>query len=138
MSQGNPEGTTPKKSPLGESDLHPSAVGPCPVRDLLDHIAAKWTTLVLLALEGGPKRFNALLRMLPDISRRMLTQSLRDLERGGFIERTVFPTKPPAVQYALTPMGHSVMGPIQTLIVWAKTHEDALTDARARYDAADA
>lgn len=138
MSQGNLEGTAPKQGSASMSELHPYAEGACPVRDLLDHIAAKWTTLVLLALEEEPRRFNALLRMLPDISRRMLTQSLRDLERGGFIERTVFPTKPPSVQYALTPLGHSVMGPIRSLIGWAKTHETALSAARARYDAANA
>jgi Predicted transcriptional regulators len=93
---------------------------------------------VLLALEQEPRRFNTLLRMLPDISRRMLTQSLRDLERGGFIDRTVFPTKPPAVQYALTPMGYSLMGPIRSLIGWAEANETALNAARARYDAAQA
>jgi len=61
----------------------------CPVRHVLDHLAAKWTTLILLELEEGPCRFNALLRALPDISRRMLTQSLRDLERDGLIARAV-------------------------------------------------
>ncbi len=138
MSQGNTEGTETRQDPASLSALHPSPDGACPVRDLLDHIAAKWTTLVLLALEQEPRRFNTLLRMLPDISRRMLTQSLRDLERGGFIDRTVFPTKPPAVQYALTPMGHSLMGPIRSLIGWAEANETALNAARARYDAAQA
>jgi DNA-binding HxlR family transcriptional regulator len=81
----------------------------CPVRNLLDHIAAKWTTLILVELAEGPRRFNALSRALPDISKRMLTQSLRDLERDGLIAREVFPTKPPSVEYRLTPLGLSLL-----------------------------
>ncbi|MCB1331678.1 MAG: helix-turn-helix transcriptional regulator, partial [Maritimibacter sp.] len=72
----------------------------CPVRRILDHVAAKWTVLVLLELDAGPRRFNALARALPDISKRMLTQSLRDLQRDGLIARAVFDTKPPSVEYA--------------------------------------
>jgi len=107
----------------------------CPVRHVLDHIAAKWTTLILLELEQGPCRFNALARSLPDISRRMLTQSLRDLERDGLIARQVFPTKPPSVEYALTDLGHSLLGPLRALIDWAKASAPEIATARVAFAA---
>lgn len=105
----------------------------CPVRNVLDHLAAKWTTLILLELSAGPQRFNALLRALPDISRRMLTQSLRDLERDGLISRTVHPTTPPSVEYALTALGVSFMGPLQSVIDWALASAPAIDRARAAF-----
>lgn len=108
----------------------------CPVRNVLNHIAAKWTTLILLELETGPTRFNALGRALPDISKRMLTQSLRELERDGLVSREVFPTKPPSVEYTLTPMGESLLHPIMELIGWAEKYMPAIDKARARYDKA--
>jgi len=107
----------------------------CPVRHVLDHVAAKWTTLILSALDAGPQRFNALARALPDISKRMLTQSLRDLERDGLISRAVFPTKPPSVEYALTPLGRSLLVPLGALIDWAEDSAGSMAAARAAYDA---
>lgn len=107
----------------------------CPVRHVLDHLAAKWTTLILLELEPGPQRFNALARALPDISRRMLTQSLRDLERDGLIARAVFPTKPPSVEYSLTPLGHSLLEPLHGLIRWATERAPEIAAARAVFAA---
>ncbi|MGD9864271.1 MAG: winged helix-turn-helix transcriptional regulator [Pseudodonghicola sp.] len=108
-------------------------IGDCPVRHVLDHIAAKWTTLILLELERGPARFNAIGRALPDISKRMLTQSLRDLERDGLIARQVFPTKPPSVEYRLTEMGRSLLAPLAALIDWAERHADPIAEARRLY-----
>lgn len=108
----------------------------CPVRHVLDHLAAKWTTLILLELAQGPARFNAIGRALPDISKRMLTQSLRDLERDGLIAREVFPTKPPSVEYQLTEMGQSLLGPLGVLIDWAARHADPIAEARRAYAAA--
>lgn len=108
----------------------------CPVRHVLDHLAAKWTTLILLELSQGPARFNAIGRALPDISKRMLTQSLRDLERDGLIAREVFPTKPPSVEYQLTEMGQSLLGPLGVLIDWAARHADPIAEARRAYAAA--
>ncbi|KQI68045.1 hypothetical protein AN189_11530 [Loktanella sp. 3ANDIMAR09] len=108
----------------------------CPVRHVLDHVAAKWTTLILLTLHDGPARFNALGRALPDISKRMLTQSLRDLERDGLILRRVYPTKPPSVSYELTDLGQSLLIPVFGLLDWAEAHADTLAQARAKYDAA--
>lgn len=110
----------------------------CPVRHVLDHVAAKWTTLILLELAAGPKRFNALTRALPDISKRMLTQSLRDLERDGLISRAVFPTKPPSVEYALTELGASLLTPLRALIDWAEVAAPDMRAARAQYEAENA
>lgn len=108
----------------------------CPVRNILDHVAAKWTVLILLELHIGPQRFNALLRALPDISRRMLTQGLRDLERDGIIDRTVFDTRPPAVEYRLTALGQSLMQPLLALVRWSADHGDVIAVARQRFDSA--
>lgn len=107
----------------------------CPVREVLDHIAAKWTTLILICLAVTPRRFSEVRRALPDISKRMLTQTLRDLERDGMITRHVFPTKPPSVEYRLSPLGQSVLGPLAGLVEWAETSHAAIRVARARFDA---
>jgi DNA-binding HxlR family transcriptional regulator len=108
----------------------------CPARNLLDRTGDKWSTLLLMALAEGPCRFSVLLRLVPDISRRMLTQTLRDLERDGLVTRTVFPTKPPSVEYALSPLGVSVLTPLGALVDWAAAHFSEILAARARYDEA--
>ncbi len=108
----------------------------CPVRQVLDHVAAKWTILILLELEAEAKRFNALNRALPDISKRMLTQSLRDLERDGLVSREVFNTKPPSVLYSLTPLGRSLLGPLHLMIGWADDNMPEIEKARANFDQA--
>ncbi|QDL97413.1 winged helix-turn-helix transcriptional regulator [Rhodopseudomonas palustris] len=107
----------------------------CPVRNVLDHLGSKWSTLLLIALAEKPMRFNALLRDVPDISRRMLTQTLRDLERDGLVSRQVFPTKPPSVEYRLSATGESVLGPLTALVGWAEQHFPEIERARARFDA---
>jgi len=124
------------------SPLHASALlqgldlkADCPVRDVLDHLAAKWTTLILIALGEGPLRFGQLHRALPDISKRMLTQSLRDLERDGLLTRQVFPTKPPSVEYRLSPLGQSMLAPLGVMIDWAKQAHPAIRRAREAFDA---
>ncbi len=108
----------------------------CPVRDVLDRVAAKWTTLTLMSLAVTPRRFSEVRRALPDISKRMLTQTLRDLERDGMITRHVFPTKPPSVEYRLSPMGQSVLVPLAGMVEWAEGNHAAIQRARARFDAA--
>ncbi len=110
----------------------------CPVRDVLDHMGSKWTTLILLALTQQALRFSEVHRAVPDISKRMLTQSLRELERDGLIERTVYPTKPPSVEYRLSVLGESLLVPLAGLIAWAEDSHGAIGDARARYDATQA
>jgi len=107
----------------------------CPVRDVLDQIGDKWSTLILGTLAEGPHRFSAIQRAIPDISKRMLTQTLRDLERDGLISRKVFPTKPPSVEYRLTPLGATILEPLTTLVRWANLNQAAIKVARAAFDA---
>ena len=116
------------------SDFDPEL---CPVRNVLDHISTKWTPLILLTLQSGPLRFAQLHKQVPDISKRMLTQSLRDLERDGLLSRKVFPTKPPSVEYELTEMGASVMGPMNALVHWAKANFEKIRLSRHSFDHAD-
>ena len=108
----------------------------CPVRDVLDRIGDKWSTLILATLAVGPHRFSAFLRAIPDISKRMLTQTLRDLERDGLVARTVFPTKPPSVEYRLTPLGATILEPLASLVQWANRSHAAIKVARMAFDAA--
>jgi DNA-binding HxlR family transcriptional regulator len=108
----------------------------CPVRDVLDHIGDKWTVLILIALAATPRRFSELRRAVPDISKRMLTQTLRELERDGMVSRHVFPTKPPSVEYRLSPLGHSALDPLASLVAWAESSHAGIRSARKRFDAA--
>ena len=110
--------------------------GACPVRNVLDRIGDKWTLLVLVALAAQPHRFSQLHRAILDISKRMLTQTLRELERDGLIDREVFPTKPPSVRYSLSPLGRSVLPPLAGLVSWAEDSYGAIRAARQRFDAA--
>jgi DNA-binding HxlR family transcriptional regulator len=109
----------------------------CPVRNVLDRIGDKWTSLLLVALAAKPRRFSELHRAVPDISKRMLTQSLRDLQRDGLITRHVFPTKPPSVEYRLSPLGQSAMAPLASLIDWAERSFAEIKASRAAFDAED-
>ena len=108
----------------------------CPVRNVLDRISGKWHTLLITALIDGPLRFGQLKRALPDISQRMLTQSLRDLQRDGLIARRVYPTVPPSVDYRLTDLGRSLIEPLAGLIRWAEAQAEAIAGARQEFDAA--
>ncbi|HEV8389563.1 MAG TPA: helix-turn-helix domain-containing protein [Dongiaceae bacterium] len=106
----------------------------CPVRGVLDRIGDKWSTLIVITLAEKPLRFGQLRRTIPDISQRMLTQTLRDLQRDGLISRHVFPTQPPSVEYRLTAMGQSLLEPLAGLVRWADTYYAAIRGARAEYD----
>jgi len=106
----------------------------CPVRGVLDKISDKWSMLLVMTLATGPRRFNQLRRDVPDISQKMLTQTLRDLQRDGMISRHVFDTKPPSVEYRLTPMGQSIIVPFGYLIRWANQNHPDIDEARAQYD----
>ncbi|PJE26877.1 transcriptional regulator, HxlR family [Pseudooceanicola antarcticus] len=108
----------------------------CPVRNVLDRVGDKWSLLILIALSHQPRRFAALQREVGDISKRMLTQSLRTLERDGLVARQVFPTKPPAVEYSLTALGESALPPIAGLVGWAAMAHDEIRAARQGFDAA--
>jgi DNA-binding HxlR family transcriptional regulator len=105
----------------------------CPIRDVLDRIGDRWTTLVLQALAERTLRFTALRREIPDISQRMLAQTLRRLEQDGYLQRAVYPTIPPRVEYALTPLGRSLLERVDALVAWAAAHHDEIRRARAAY-----
>lgn len=106
----------------------------CPVRDVLDHIGGKWNSLMILALANGPMRFSQLRRFIPDISQRMLTQTLRDLQRDGYLIRTVYPTQPPSVEYALTELGQSLLVTLRVLVQWSQDNHPAIRRARSAFD----
>ena len=108
----------------------------CPIRNVVQNIFSKWSSLILMALAERPYRFGQLRRLVPDISQRMLTQTLRDLERDGYVRREVFPTKPPSVEYSLTDLGRSMSGPLMALIDWADSNHGLVREARARFDTA--
>jgi DNA-binding HxlR family transcriptional regulator len=110
--------------------------GNCPVRGVLDRISDKWSMLLVMTLADSPKRFNQLRREIPDISQKMLTQTLRDLQRDGLVARQVFDTKPPAVEYRLTPLGQSIIVPMGYLIEWASRNHPSIDEARVAFDAA--
>ena len=110
--------------------------GQCPVRNVLDKIGDKWSMLLVMTLACGAKRFNELHREVPDISQKMLTQTLRELQRDGLVSRHVFDTKPPSVQYRLTPLGQSLIVPFGQLIEWASRSIDEIGAARVEFDEA--
>ena len=105
------------------------------ISTLLSRIGDKWTVLVVATLGDGSKRFNELRREIPSVSQRMLTLTLRNLERDGLVNRTVTPTIPPRVDYELTDLGHSLLKPIMALTQWALDNIEAIHGAQARFDA---
>lgn len=109
-------------------------VNGCPVRDVLDKVGDKWSMLIVMTLSAGPLRFNELKRRVPDISQKMLTQTLRELQRDGMVGRQVFPTVPPAVEYRLTALGESVIVPFGALVGWANQNHQQIYASRAEFD----
>jgi DNA-binding HxlR family transcriptional regulator len=105
------------------------------VSEVLARVGDKWTVLVVSLLGDGPKRFNEIRRSLGSISQRMLTLTLRALERDGLVTRTVYPTIPPRVDYELTKLGHSLLEPVSGLGLWARQNRAAIEAARRRFDA---
>jgi DNA-binding HxlR family transcriptional regulator len=106
------------------------------VSDILQRVGDKWTVLVVGKLGGGPLRFNELRTAVGGISQKMLTTTLRGLERDGFVTRTVFPTIPPRVDYELTDLGYELLEPVAALGEWARKNTARVNAARARFDAA--
>lgn len=107
----------------------------CPSRKLLDRLSDKWVTLVLSALAGGERRYSDLARQIAGVSQKMLTQTLRGLERDGLVGRTVTAQVPVRVDYALTPLGRSLMPLVAAIKGWAEEHIEDVEAARERYDA---
>ena len=106
----------------------------CPMRELLDRIGDTWTLLIVLNLGAGKHRFSELKRRVSGISQRMLTQTLRHLERDGMLTRAVFPTNPPSVEYELTDLGFSMLDAIRALIEWTAASQTEISAARQAYD----
>ena len=106
----------------------------CEIRDLLDRLADKWSLLVVELLGEGTQRFSQLRRNIDGISQRMLTLTLRRLERDGLVHRTVHPVVPPQVDYDLTPLGATLLEAIAPLVAWTRAHRDEVAKARSEYD----
>lgn len=106
----------------------------CPTQQVLDTIANKWSVIVVYSLSFGTKRHSELQRQISGVSQKMLTQTLRNLERDGLVERKVYPVVPPKVEYSLTPLGETLIEPLGTICKWAETHIDEMQAARERYD----
>jgi DNA-binding HxlR family transcriptional regulator len=106
----------------------------CPFRNVLDQVGDKWSFLILAVLEDGPRRFNEIKRLVGDISHRVLTRKLRDLERDGYVARTVHPVRPPRVEYELTPLGRSLLNPIKQFLNWTLDAFPEIKRAREAFD----
>lgn len=122
-----PESTAEMTAQLAEA---------CPIVEVLDHVAGKWSIGIIVAAANGPVRFTELERAVDGISRRMLTLNLRKLERDGLLVRTVYPTVPPKVEYTLTDMARELYASLTGLLDWAERHRGSIAQARAVYDAA--
>jgi DNA-binding HxlR family transcriptional regulator len=122
--------TSPRRNNRQRSEL----TAACPVRDVLDRVGDKWSALVVRELGQGSRRFGVLRRAIEDISQRMLTETLRHLQRDGFISRKVIPATPPQVEYALTDLGQSLHAALGGLAHWSEQNHNAIRAARERYD----
>jgi DNA-binding HxlR family transcriptional regulator len=125
----------PGGCPGGEAVLPPP--GACRASEVLGRVGDKWSLQVIFSLGGGTRRFTDLKRGIDGISQRMLTVTLRGLERDGIVTRTMYPVVPPRVDYALTPMGRTLLDVACNLIGWVDDHLDEIDAARAAYDARD-
>ena len=126
-----------RKIEIYRANVADGGLANCPIRNVVQNVFDKWSALLLMALAEKPYRFGELRRLVPDISQRMLTQTLRDLQRDGYVHREVFPTKPPSVEYSLTDLGHSMFSALQFFLDWAERHFDDVQAARSAFDAAE-
>ncbi len=119
-------------------ELHGNVyAGDCPTRQVLDRIGDKWTPLVMGVLEEGTMRFSDIKRRIGGISQKMLTQTLRNLERDGLITRKVYAEVPPRVEYTLTPLGETLTEALATIRHWAESNIDSVLEAQGKYDQVD-
>ena len=129
------------KEPSKTGHLDPAAIcrssDPMAVRELLTKIGDKWTIFLILSLDllGGRARFSVLERAIPGISQRMLSSTLKNLERDGLVVRELFPEVPPRVEYEITGLGRSLLRPTQGLVDWAKANWEQVREAQSKYDA---
>jgi DNA-binding HxlR family transcriptional regulator len=120
--------------PAGTECIEWDTRNDCEVRQILDRVADKWSLLAITLLEQRTLRFSELLRQIDGISQRMLTVTLRQLERDGLVDRTVYPVVPPRVEYALTELGATLYATIQSLVAWTEEHQREIAAARSAYD----
>ncbi|WIX99892.1 helix-turn-helix domain-containing protein [Amycolatopsis mongoliensis] len=126
---------TAEQRRLAEKAAYDAYLAACPTRKLLDEIAGKWVSLILVALGDGPQRYSDLSRRIAGVSQKMLTQTLRVLERDGLVRREVTPSVPVRVDYSLTPLGESLRALMAGFKDWAEANFDAVAAARTDYDA---
>lgn len=131
------EGTQTSSGHLTDTRSGDVYAAACPTRQLLDRIADKWTVLLLTTLEAGPMRFNALKRRIEGVSQKMLSQTLKQMERDGLVSRSVEATVPVTVRYAITPLGKTLVEALQTVVDWAESRMAEVDAARDAYDARD-
>jgi DNA-binding HxlR family transcriptional regulator len=124
---------------VGHTDVPDSGfdTAVCPLREVFDRVGDKWSVLVMSLLDIGPRRYSELRRSIDGISQRMLTLTLRSLERDGLVSRTVTPSSPLRVDYALTPVGRTLATEVNVLIRWAERHRAYIVDSRHHYDQSD-
>ncbi|WP_157425965.1 winged helix-turn-helix transcriptional regulator [Agromyces salentinus] len=134
-SLGTPEGTDHHGADWNDAFQWDSRED-CEVRQILDRIADKWSLLVIALLDDRTLRFTELRRLIDGVSQRMLTVTLRQLERDGMVRRTVYPVVPPRVDYELTALGRSLHATVQALVVWTERHQEDIIVARDRFDRA--
>lgn len=117
-----------------ERDAYNAYIAACPSRQVLDSLSDKWVMLALNALAAGPQRYSGLARRIAGVSQKMLTQTLRMLERDGLVSRTITPSVPVRVDYELTPLGRSLLPVVHAIKDWSETHIEEIQSARASYD----
>ncbi|WP_232294979.1 helix-turn-helix domain-containing protein [Parafrankia sp. EUN1f] len=125
----------PAPAPAGTTSPPPDDDAVCGVREIMDRVGDRWTIAVVVALGDGARRFSELRRGVEGISQRMLTVTLRGLERDGLVRRTVHPVIPPRVDYELTTLGRTLLDSVRTLMSWALDHRGEIDAARGRFDA---
>jgi DNA-binding HxlR family transcriptional regulator len=128
------EGTLPRVTHIDVPEPISASNTTCLLRDVLDRVGDKWSVLVMALLGTGPRRYSELQHAIDGISQRMLTLTLRSLERDGLVIRTVTPTSPPRVDYALTQVGETLSVEVSSLIRWAERHREYVGKSRLRYD----
>lgn len=127
---------SPSHRDLPKDMPDPDSEGCRATREILDRIGDKWSLYIIATLANGTRRFNELKREIVGISQRMLTLTLRGLERDGLITRTMYPTIPPRVDYELTALGMTLLGPVMSLVNWANANKLAIAEAHRRFDQA--
>jgi DNA-binding HxlR family transcriptional regulator len=119
-----------------ERTVYDAFMAACPTRQVMATVGGKWAGLLVNALAAGPRRHGELRAVIAGVSQKMLTQTLRELERDGLVERTVTPQVPVRVDYELTPLGRTLVPVLRALKDWSETHIEEILDARSRFDAA--